>query len=190
MKYTKESLQNTWGVVESKEHAEFIIELAVELGCSDYSNIDLSKAKTFVFDKFCDVKLYEADPRYLHKGGLKQITIPLPPKAKEWPQVGDDALMMSGKCKIVALADKHGNLAVTNEFGFNLIVNKSEVKKPKSKEDILIEELQTKLCNNNYVDNFTLASDIINGMIPGLSYNSVIARAVKIVINKNLDGDD
>ena len=65
----------------------------------------------------------------------------------------------------------------------------SSLKKPKTKEDILTEELQTKLCNNGHIDNFTLASDIINGMIPGLSYNSVIARAVKIVINKNLDGD-
>ena len=41
MKYTKESLQNTWGVVESKEHAEFIVELAELHGFEFNSNDSL-----------------------------------------------------------------------------------------------------------------------------------------------------
>lgn len=203
---THEYLSNTWGVVESKEHAEFIIELAVNC---DYSPSFAKRAMAeggvnwfFFSESENELQFFENDvsDSFYEGEGEKQITIPLPPKAKaekpdlskppkhldclcnkcggkccagfcdDW-KVGDDALMMSGKCKIMALADKHGNLAVTNEFGFNLIVNKSEIKKPKSKQDLLIEELQTKLCNNNAVDNYILACDIINGEIEGLSYD-------------------
>lgn len=191
---THEYLSNTWGVVESKEHAEFIVELAELHGFKFDSHGSLGNFFTINNNAIYFYSFEVSIKRVI--GDRRKITIPLPPKAKadfsdlpkhfdcicnkcggkcctgfcdDW-KIGDDALMMSGKCKIAALADKHGNLAVTNEFGFNLIVNKSEIKKPKSKQDILIEELQTKLCNNNAADNYILACDIINGEIEGLSY--------------------
>ena len=190
MKYTKESLQNTWGVVESKEHAEFIIELAelhgVKLieGCSGGSYFNFyhegDRLLLAFWDKVSACTLL----------GEKQITIPLPPKTKEWPQVGDEVSW--GACELIGIVkavngDQRWVLRPDNDC---MTIRVKHLSKPKSKEDILIEELQAKLCNNNYVDNFTLASDIINGMIPGLSYNSDIESAVKGVINKHLDGDD
>lgn len=44
------------------------------------------------------------------------------------------------------------------------------IKQPKSKEDLLIEELQAKLIKNNAVDNWILAANIISGDIEGLIY--------------------
>ena len=120
--------------------------------------------------------------------------IPLPVKDKEWPKVGDKVEFPSGKGTLcVCEPDDQGIVIVQSEYEDLGFIYKrvafSAIKKPKTKDDLLTEELQAKLCNNNYVDNFTLASDIINGMIPGLSYNSDIESAVKDVINKHLDGD-
>ena len=108
----------------------------------------------------------------------------------EWPKVGDKAAHpVCGLCKVMSLADSNGVVAALNESGFNVLVFKLDLSKPKTPEDLLIEELQTKLVKNNAVDNWMLAANIISGDIEGLTYKSDIESAVKSVINKNLDGD-
>jgi hypothetical protein len=169
---THEYLSNTWGVVESKEHAEFIIELTKLHGLVYAGDItDKARAKCFMIYgnklelyPFCHSKLS-------NEGDKEQITIPLPPKAKEWPQVGDEVEYRGAKFKVLMTADKSGHIVV-DDNGNYINPHIEDIKKPKSKQDLLIEELQTKLCNNNAVDNYILACDIINGEIEGLSYDS------------------
>lgn len=89
---------------------------------------------------------------------------------KTWPQVGDPVIVF-GQHGFVALpADKNG-MYVVESNGSYFIPKLSDMQKPKSKEDLIIEELQTKLCNLNAVDNYILASEIIMGNVAGLVYN-------------------
>ena len=164
---THEYLSNTWGVVESKEHAEFIIKLAELHGFV----VGINPVNAMCFEFSVDsVNFYGiASDVFAHNEESKLITIPLPPKAKEWPQVGDKVcwgIASSGVIK--SLSD--GFAWIKRDDNDYSTVYTSSLKKPKSKQDLLIEELQTKLCNNNAVDNYILACDIINGEIEGLSY--------------------
>ena len=113
----------------------------------------------------------------------------------EWPKVGDEFI---NKGEIVTCISKgvisDGSEVITFEFADRISHgscwnNDTWVKKPKTPEDLLIEELQTKLLKNNAVDNWMLSANIISGDIEGLTYKSDIESAVKSVINKNLDGD-
>ena len=88
---TREYLANTYGKVESKEHAEFIVELAENHGYQlkgsfhegddSYFHFVESKKILFFSSGFSDAKL---------------ITIPMPPKevevVDEWPKVGDEVI--------------------------------------------------------------------------------------------------
>lgn len=89
----------------------------------------------------------------------------------EWPKVGDDATMNDNSRVTVR--------CVVGEFAWcecptssmqMITVHIYNLRKPKSKEDLLIEELQTKLVKNDAVDSWMLAANIINGKIKGLSY--------------------
>jgi hypothetical protein len=191
---THEYLSNTWGAVESKEHAEFIIELCEVNGIEVFNGFDIGITH-FAIVKNEVVFTYGKPSVSEHD---KQITIPLPPKAKEWvPEVGDEVyvtkkvldsnsmqeaaeLISETYCKLISKFThnevefcvlKNDNSAYTSLI-LNLCLSDETIvkSKPKSKQDLLIEELQTKLCNNNAVDNYTLACDIINGEIEGLSY--------------------
>jgi hypothetical protein len=170
---TNQFLQNTWGVVESKEHAEFIIELAKLHGFGVWKAIKIERGYDIKMFFFCptdnELQLYHNDVSPSMINGEKQITIPLPPKAKEWPQVGDEVEYRGAKFKVLMTADKSGHI-VADDNGNYINPHIEDIKKPKSKQDLLIEGLQTKLCNNNAVDNYILACDIINGEIEGLSY--------------------
>jgi hypothetical protein len=76
---TREYLANTYGEVVSPEHAEFIIELAELHGykCGNFSpNRDGYFFAEGEWIRFTDSELHASN------GGEKQITIPLPPKAK------------------------------------------------------------------------------------------------------------
>ena len=167
---THEYLSNTWGVVESKEHAEFIIKLAMSNNLGFYDDKDVIECNYFTFNEDSKLFFYEYEDE-LNKFRCKQITIPLPPKAKEWPQVGDEVTTSMGSGFVMMMPDKYGSFVVDIK-GFHHLLTIDELAKPKSKQDLLIEELQTKLCNNNAVDNYILACDIINGEIEGLSYDS------------------
>lgn len=181
MKYTKEDLMNTWGVVESKEHAEYIVELAASHGFELTDGSDTC-GEFFSFDggSICFVCLESIANQH-----CKQVTIPLPPKEKEWPQVGDEVLICdkvnllelsrfngekcevlgicsNGNDKVLTVKAKHQGVAAFNMGDW--------IKKPKSKQDLLIEELHQKLLANNCSDEYLLACDIVQGKIGGLSY--------------------
>lgn len=111
---TAEYLTNTYGKVESKEHAEFIKLLASNEGIKCNYMVVSDEIKYFYFScgvlffTFCRVD----DDRF------KQITIPLQPKdksmesQKEWPQVGDYVI-----CKSKADNIRKGELlALTKEY--------------------------------------------------------------------------
>ena len=77
---TREYLANTYGKVESKEHAEFIIELAEANDLPLVWGDPDSPVKSFKFrgDK---LRLFELETNELSDiNGAKLITIPLPPK--------------------------------------------------------------------------------------------------------------
>ncbi len=76
---THEYLSSTWGVVESKEHAEFIIELAESHGFELLENGASNKNYFHIGEN--SFALLINKPTFI--GDCKQITIPLPPKAKE-----------------------------------------------------------------------------------------------------------
>ena len=164
---TREYLSNTWGVVESKEHAEFIIELAVNCGFEQRTGLEKAYPCYFCLDK--DEVYFFSQKHNASNDGEKQITISLPPKTKEWPQVGDEVLTSDEIGVVKSPQDSKGFYAVLIDGELSLLHN-TEFEKPKSKQELLIEDLQTKLCNNNAVDNYILACDIINGEIEGLSY--------------------
>jgi len=187
---THKHLQNTWGVVESKEHAEFIVELA-EL--HEFKLLTVPYEKYPCWFGFDGDEIYIVDNYHcVSTGNEKQITIPLPPKLNSpevpdssdikncrselvdleaWPRLGDPVTVYGQQGEVILPADKNG-FYIINSDGLYLAAKIEEITKPKSKEDLLIEELQTKLCENNYVDNYTLANDIVNGMIEGLRYET------------------
>ena len=211
MKYTKEELQNTYGEVQSLHHADRIAELCESNGIELFNHYDEGTTH-FVINRGEIIFTY-GEPAI--SGHDKEIKIPLPPKEigdealssdeetelksramaselnsqsndDEWPKIGDKAAHpVCGLCTVMSLADSNGVVAALNESGFNVLVFKSDLSKPKTPEDLLIEELQTKLVKNNAVDNWMLAANIISGDIEGLTYKSDIES----VINKNLDGD-
>jgi len=75
---TREFLDSTYGVVESKEHAEFIIELAKVNGIEVIKWPSDQKVFTFR-ETYGELTLNMVDSSYV-ENGLKKITIPMPPK--------------------------------------------------------------------------------------------------------------
>ena len=78
---TREYLQNTWGVVESKDHAEFIIELCKANNLSVYKDPYPVKKDIFSVNKYGTLFFHEDNGLSL-SNELEQITIPLSPKKK------------------------------------------------------------------------------------------------------------
>lgn len=78
---TREYLTNTYGKVESREHAEFIAELAE--GCGFTLNARCNEGNFF----YVATKKYGFDSKdFCMDGDAKQITIPLPPNNTNTPQ--------------------------------------------------------------------------------------------------------
>ncbi len=168
---TREYLQNTCGVVESKEHAEFIARMALNEGILFTTGLNENYPCWFAFDEelyFFKSKEYASD------SNRKQITIPLQPKSKEWsPEVGDEVVAVHPcnklEGKLLALTNKYAIISQGLEEQ-HLHLSSWSFEKPKTAQELKIEELQTKLCENNAVDNYILACDIVMGNIEGLSY--------------------
>jgi hypothetical protein len=137
---TREYLSNTWGVVESREHAEFIIELAGLHGFKFVAKLK-SKHKYFRINESY-IGFYESEMCASHTG-CKQITIPLPPKAvkNKWPQVGDEVEYKNSKFKVLMMPDKSDHL-VLDDKGFYLLANKWHIKKPKTPEEELRDDVE------------------------------------------------
>lgn len=174
MKYTKEDLMNTWGVVESKEHAEFIIELA-ELHGFDVGGYDKKDNFFYTDDDYIG---FAPTYKLASNRNEKQITIPLPPKEKEWPQVGDEVVLrykfdskqVMHTGKLLYLSRGHLIIEAAKDNDYHCHRCDWLIEKPKSKQDLLIEELHQKLLANNCSDEYLLACDIVQGKIEGLSY--------------------
>lgn len=169
---TREYLKNTWGVVESKEHSDFIIELAELHGFKVDENSGNPKS-FMIYDDVIGIYSF-SHKKLSNQKCRKQIAIPLPPKAKEWmPEVGDEVVAVHPCNKLEGKI-----LALTKEYAIisqphgeqHLHLSSWSFEKPKSAQELKIEELQTKLCENNAVDNYILACDIVMGNIEGLSY--------------------
>ena len=79
---TREYLANTYGKVESKEHAEFIVKLAGVNGFIRLMyNAQPEKARSFMFYEDNTFNIYKHEHSELHNDAKsKLITIPLPPK--------------------------------------------------------------------------------------------------------------
>ena len=76
---TREFLDSTYGVVESKEHAEFIIKLCDGAGI-EYHNVEDEGVKSFIIDNGA-ITFFDCEVENLYISTLmKQIKIPMPPK--------------------------------------------------------------------------------------------------------------
>lgn len=154
---TTEYLSNTWGVVESKEHAEFIKLLAGLHGFTEWKLNDIEDAVSF---RFKDGELCFFSRPIKRKNGLKQITIPLPPKeclmefegrggdaskGDEWPKVGDEVLAFDidihdGRKGVFIGKNKHGAPIVELESGSVILLGfEGKMQKPKTPEQKLFE---------------------------------------------------
>lgn len=144
---TAEYLINTYGKVESKEHAEFIKLIAENEGIKCNYMVVSDDIKYFYFSGGVLFFTFSSvdDDRF------KLITIPLPPRdksmesQKEWPQVGDYVI-----CKSKADNVRKGELlALTNEYaivkydGFehSLHLGAWEIEKSISPEEELESEI-------------------------------------------------
>ena len=156
---TREYLANTYGEVQSPEHAEFIIELAALYGFATKS--PYFKGKLFFsidrddltfWNQLASSKIY----------GEKKITIPLPPKVSQcndWPKVGDTVQTSSGKGFVMMAPDNHG-LYVIDIKGYHSLLSINELKKPKTPEEEFRDELSSTInesinmdaSNNAFVD--------------------------------------
>tara|TARA_R110002049_G_scaffold297332_2_gene486209 strand:- start:2091 stop:2837 length:747 start_codon:yes stop_codon:yes gene_type:complete len=159
---TTEYLSNTYGKVESKEHAEFIAKLCESNGIELFNNYDEGITQ-FAINRgeliFTYVKPVISD----HD---KQITIPLPPKevkemknngdnlvlgceeskCEDWPKVGDEVLFPSGN-GILAIKKPGDNGVVIvecNDEGCGRVykrVSLSALQKPKTPEEELRDDI-------------------------------------------------
>lgn len=178
---TADHLDNTYGLLEGKKHTDFVIKLATNHGYKVDSECDNPEVFEFNGNK---IQLYKKKLiGFVIKPETKRITIPLPPECdgveinndnefefvdcafkgikintkSECPKVGDDVVLMSGKGKVVALPDNHGNYVIVTDKGFYLLANKNEIKKPKTPEQIMQENLiniyESSLDGGHFVDN-------------------------------------
>ena len=92
-------------------------------------------------------------------------------KISEWPKVDDEIEWGSGNIGIIkSLSDEFAWVKRSDNHQYTTIYA-SRIKKPKTPEEILIEELHQKLLANNCSDEYLLACDIVQGKIEGFSYN-------------------
>ena len=151
---THEYLANTYGEVVSPEHAEFIIKLAKNAGFGLNTGTNENYPCWFAFDDelyFFDSKVYASDD------SRKQITIPLPPKSdineaghnlvfaanecKEWPCVNDKVSYNNGISSGVVIGI-HDDAAWIKMANGNMdIALISQLKKPKTPEEALRDEV-------------------------------------------------
>lgn len=165
---TREYLTNTYGKVDSKELADFIVELAEGHGFTlneDY--------KTGDFFFLYNGRYGFASKEFCEYGGAKLITIPLPPKdldIKEFPQVGDEVFCehLCDKTligELLALTKEYA-IVQLKDFEQHLHLHEWCLSKPPTLEEDLREKLHEFFINSNA----DLAKAIINGEIKGLTY--------------------
>ena len=173
---TAEYLANTYGKVESKEHADFIVKLAKVNNINFIDRWHDGLLFCFYIGGKGNLLLDFMESGYLDDE--KPITIPLPPRylmesQKEWPQVGDEVLTKeTSKATIIAIYERFAWIENFEGYLGMEIVAIEELKKPPTP----VEELRAKVIavmdNANtacaYADFISKA--IINGEIEGLEY--------------------
>jgi hypothetical protein len=183
---TREYLANTYGKIESKEHAEFIAKL-VEVAGIKFAGVGVTmeNTKSFIFYPDSTFCFYKKDTGELvHARGREQITIPLPPKepeSKDWPQVGDEVLYNGSSSRFKSIKGAVSKVIAKYSFdGIDYITIKNEsdgifamvfgswIKKPKTPEEELSESILKFLESGKTYDR--LAEAIIKGEIKGLTY--------------------
>lgn len=142
---THEYLQNTYGEVESPEHAEFIIELAKNEGLWVYVDSPKINRAFFTFNESSGLFFYDSEED-INKGRCKKITIPLPPKAdrkesSEWPQVGDEVCWSNGKRKGELKSICDGWAWIKDDGGEFVSLMAKFIKKPKTPEEKLRDDI-------------------------------------------------
>jgi len=171
---TREYLANTYGKVESKDHADFIAELAGKHGFDTTAKFTGSCKYFYISERELSFYMYKDSSPI---ATCKEITIPIPPKEpepKEWPKVGDEVLTASKqKASVVAIDSnqvwiKYKDTSIGCGYATVAIATLS---KPLTPE----EELATSISNWRGQDKATigdskLAEAIINSEIKGLSY--------------------
>lgn len=174
---TAEYLANTYGKVESKEHADFIVKLAESAG---FTNRLDYKGESCFFNFYNEGILdFWIDEFSACALGEKKITIPLPPKGKpmesqkEWPQVGDKALTDSREVVEVVAIDndvacvKHSFCETKYSYLSMRIKMLSKVPTPEEELESKLSALMSSDSCNSCGD---IAKAIINGEIEGLEY--------------------
>lgn len=152
---TLEYLANTYGKIESKEHAEFIVKLA--------ENAGFNVGSYFLPDLFCfseyNLFFYESE-LIANAANGKQICIPSPPKEpeiKEWPQVGAEVLVGGGNpAKVIGLYGAVAWIKYTNSDYAYDTVRVDAMYKPKTPEEELRDELMDATINSMSDDSYDL----------------------------------
>ena len=143
---TREYLTNTYGKVESKEHAEFIIELAEVNDIEACASWCRDSFFNFYTDTSGDIHLDFFRGDTAKSDGEKLITIPMPPKeveaVGEWPKVDSEFQHRESKQKGVILC-VNDNFAWCKYPCMNPITVKiKDIEKPKTPEEELCDEFE------------------------------------------------
>jgi hypothetical protein len=165
---TREYLANTYGKVESKEHAEFIVELAENAGFTVSRIVAIDSVNSFMFYDASNCSLHRVNQDELsNEEGRKQITIPMPPKCdeplnngdnllfggddkcKEWPCVGDEVLAPFDRVNVKATvcwqrvndSGIHVSLLFDDDYEAFWCVT-GDLQKPKTLEEELCEDIE------------------------------------------------
>lgn len=174
---TREYLNNTYGEVESQEHAEFIAKLG--RGCWFNFNKYHEGNKWFCFTEH---SLYFFNEEFVANDNKeKKITLPLPPKgedmkSEEWPQVGDEVAWSPRLSRKGILLNIHEGMAwIKDSYGEFVSIEVNKLKKPTTPEEELREKLKEELSlyislHDPHDTKIDLADAILDGEINGLSY--------------------
>lgn len=155
---TADYLRNTYGKVEGKEHAEFIVKLAEGAGFKVRLNYEGGKSYFNFYDE--SIVDFWNDEVTSSANGEKLITLPIPPKeSEEWPVVGSEVLTLSDSKAIVLAIDKDEAWVKyndeSNRYGY-ASVRTATLKKPPTPEEDLRDELIDMTIKSMSDDNYDL----------------------------------
>ena len=142
---TSEYLANTYGKIESKEHAEFIVELTKANNLDVYVDDEEIERNYFTFNQHGILFFYECSGEAVSLD-RKQVTIPMPPKeADEWAKVGDQVCWSNGKRKGELKSICEGWAWIKDDSGEFVYLMSKYIKKPKTPEEEFREWLQERI---------------------------------------------
>lgn len=145
---THEYLQNTYGEVQSPEHAEFIVELGKNESAIISTAWTKGKCFNFYTNSSGELHLDFYDKELASDSEERLITIPPPPKAdkkelSEWPQVGDVVCWDGNDYTGTVKAISDGNAWCKLDNGLYYTIQMKRIKKPKTPEEELHDEIKS-----------------------------------------------